>query len=378
MRRGPRAGSGGAALLAALGGALWVVACASPSPPRSAAPSPPRSTPAPPAPDYAEPSAWAALPETRDGADATPPGERDHQASARADVFFVHPTTYYERAWNAAHDDPRAARWVDEAVLPHQAAPFNGAGRVFAPRYRQATVWTFTTRHRDLAAAAMELAYADVVRAFDAWAARSEGRPVVIAAHSQGSYHALRLLAERFETDASMRARLVAAYLVGVPIPTDVFTRTLPHIPPCARADETGCVRTWNTVLAGIRPRRLSRRLPIHYPGEAWESVAGKPLTCTNPLGPFEGWAPRAAHRGAVLFVDPALRPIEPRVEPGLTRARCMDGVLEVERTVPFAYRRDPLALRGDLHVSDYPLFFLDVRHDAITRVDAWAPPRDE
>ena len=48
---------------------------------------------APPAPDYAKPEHWAALPDREDAADFTPGGVSDGQASASVDVFFVHPTT---------------------------------------------------------------------------------------------------------------------------------------------------------------------------------------------------------------------------------------------------------------------------------------------
>ncbi len=352
---------------------VLALACSGP-PARRAAIEPERD---PPAPDYGEPASWAARPETRDGADVAPPGERDAQGEAIADVFFVHPTTHFGRAWSAAADDARAARLLDGLVLPHEAAVFNAAGRVYAPRYRQASLWTFMTRtERALAERAMQLAYSDVLRAFDAWARGSE-RPVILAAHSQGSYHALRLLADRFDDDPAMRERLVAAYLVGMPLPRDVFERTIPRVPPCERPEQTGCVLSWNTVLEGARPRRLWRSLPVYYPGSrAWESTAHKPLTCTSPVLASESWSERAAHQGAVLFADLAARPIEPRVQPALTRVRCEGGVLEVERTVPFRYRSDPLARDGDLHLADYPLFFLDVRRDAVRRVESWRRAR--
>src|SRR5690606_18239717 len=110
----------------------------------------------------------------------------------------------------------------------------------------------------------------------------------------------------------------------------------------------------------------------VHYPGGAWETTVGKRVVCTNPLGSFEGWAPRESHLGSLLYVDGAGRPITPRVEARLSRARCIDGVLEVERTVPFRYRQDPLGRDGDLHLSDYPLFFLDVREDVARRARAF------
>ena len=53
------------------------------------------NTELPPAPDYADPSHWAALPERQDLADVTPSEAiRDNQAEAEVDVFFIHSNTY--------------------------------------------------------------------------------------------------------------------------------------------------------------------------------------------------------------------------------------------------------------------------------------------
>src|SRR6185503_18052107 len=50
----------------------------------------------PPAPDYAQTSAWAALPTKHDLADLAPKNTRYPEAEARADadVFYIHPTTF--------------------------------------------------------------------------------------------------------------------------------------------------------------------------------------------------------------------------------------------------------------------------------------------
>jgi hypothetical protein len=59
-----------------------------------------------PAPDYANPANWAALPQTQDPADMTPEGVAARTAPAPADVFFIHPTGFI------------AARTVDVADGP--------------------------------------------------------------------------------------------------------------------------------------------------------------------------------------------------------------------------------------------------------------------
>ena len=322
----------------------------------------------PPPPDYANRDCWAARPDAEDAADRVAIGEVDGQSEARVDVFFVHPTTHYGGAWNAAFDAEGPADFVDRVVLPHQAAVFNAAGRVYAPRYRQAAIRAFTTRReREAARAAMDLAYSDVERAFDRWASESD-RPVIIAGHSQGAYHALRLLAARCGEEG-MRRRLVAAYVVGAAVPMDVFERSLSGLAPCLDVDDTGCVMSWSTVMEGVRPTRLRRALPVPYPGGQWETTSGKDLLCTNPVElAAADWTEAAAHLGGVLFVDRQLAPVDPRVEAALTRARCVDGLLEVQRSVPHRYRQDVLSERGDLHLADYPLFWMDIRRDAMRR----------
>ena len=67
----------------------------------------------------------------------------------------------------------------------------------------------------------MELAYSDVRRAFLRFLQsidRTTG--IVIAGHSQGSYHGSRILQEFFD-GTPLQARLIAAYLPGYPIPAE-------------------------------------------------------------------------------------------------------------------------------------------------------------
>ena len=96
------------------------------------------------------------------------------------------------------------------------------------PRYRQAHLRTFFLRGED-SHAALELAYSDVRRAFLRFLQsidRTTG--IVIAGHSQGSYHGSRILQEFFD-GTPLQARLIAAYLPGYPFrPTASSTFPLP------------------------------------------------------------------------------------------------------------------------------------------------------
>ena len=161
----------------------------------------------PPAPDYATPAAWAARPDDPGTAALVPEGVVDIAMMPRADVFFIHPTTYGISPgehggrdalyWNAPIDDPVAGDRIDHGILKYQASAFNLAGRIHAPHYRQATFGVFFDTS-DARRRALSLAYQDVERAFDRYIAHDNaGRPFILAGHSQGALHALLLLKER-------------------------------------------------------------------------------------------------------------------------------------------------------------------------------------
>lgn len=322
---------------------------------------------APSPPDYRMEAAWAALPSRDDSADVVPRAAADLQSAAGVDVFFVHPTTYLVgSSWNAALGIDRVDARTDVTSIRNQASVFNGAGRVYAPRYRQAILYAYLNADAE-SLKARNLAYGDVARAFDAYLERySSGRPFILAGHSQGAYHLLRLLEERFDNPA-LRKRLVAAYLVGVPMPADKLERTLAGIPLCASARSTACLVSWNTVASWADRSRFSR-IVHHYPGGT-ESNAGKALVCSNPLSWLDGErsatasGPRRAvavsHRGPLLRA------------PGPATARCVDGLLEIEDPRGPSFRLTS-GRKGDYHVYDLPLFHLDVRENARLRAETF------
>jgi hypothetical protein len=329
-------------------------------------------TPPPPAPDYADPAAWAALPDRRDAADQVPaaPDARDAQAAAAVDVFFVAPTTYYDRkGWNGPIDDADARERLDEFVLKYQASAFNGAGRVFAPRYRQATLGAFFPKNREDGDKALALAYADVRRAFRHFVERhNRGRPFILAAHSQGSRHLVELL--RDEIDGTPLAqRMVAAYAVGFALPVDLFERVYRGIGPCATPEQTGCVASWNSFASrDADPHGLFENVGFRY-GGVYEPNAGKTLLCVNPLrwDMSEEPAPAGANLGALPTGDGPLG--APDV--GLTGAQCRGGVLYA--SPPDGKGYSGLVLPGgNYHIYDYNLFYMNIRRNAEQRARAF------
>lgn len=326
-----------------------------------------RSEPAGRAPDYSQPAAWAAYPGRPSHADDVPAGvsRGDDQ---NVGVFFIHPTTYLAPVMgNAAYDAPgEVGARIDDVVLRMQASVFNGCCQIFAPRYRQASLRAITTNTAQ-AYAVDEVAYSDVARAFNEFARVNGSRPFILASHSQGSIHALRLLQQRV-IGTPLQRQLVAAYIIGLALPVRIADLGLPV---CSSGSSTGCVLTWNSVRRGFVDRRRRQDSVIWWQGR-YQAIGGRPLVCVNPLDwRQDSEAARTENQGAV-YSDGRNRPL-PAPIPGLTGAWCEEGLLGVD--VAFGERRhfsDLLTVSGVYHDFDYGLFYMNLRENAAGRVSAW------
>ena len=117
--------------------------------------------------------------------------------------------------------DPR--RELTGFFMSQNASVFNSTCRIFAPRYRQATLSSFLDVDTESGRRAMDGAYADVRAAFQHYLSfQNQGRPFLIASHSQGGWHAIRLLQEFVEAKP-LAEKFVAAYCLGSWLPEAMF-----------------------------------------------------------------------------------------------------------------------------------------------------------
>ena len=310
----------------------------------------------PPAPDFSNLDYWAAHPDKVDLADRTPlPEIQNRQSDAAIDVLYFYPTTYtgsdrYETRWNAAVADSRTNKKTDETAILFQASIFNGVGRVFAPRYRQAHLNVFFNKTKqESGKKALEVAYADIDAAFDYYLKHwNNGRPFIIAAHSQGALHAMNLIKKKIE-GTPLQSQLVAAYLVGWPVRKDFYST----FKPCEKPDETNCFcswRTWNRkyIMAHKNDPRLDGN-----------------MMCTNPIcwTIAEGQhCPKTDNKGGVV------RPFE-KIYPQIVDAEVYKGVLLSSKP---KFKGSILFRRKNYHIGDLNLFYMNVRENAGTRADAY------
>ena len=299
-------------------------------------------------PQYDRLEYWAAHPLKTDSSDLVPLDLKDYRTLKEADVFFLYPTIYWQKRsdklWNAPIDDPKLNERIDAASLKNQASIFNAVGRVYAPRYRQAHIDAYYAKDPGAAAKAFEIAYEDVRKAFQYYLEHyNKGRPFFIASHSQGTTHGMRLVKE-FIDGTVLEDQLVAAYLVGIGVPAFYYN----SLKPCTYPTEIDCICSWRTFRRG------------YYPKDHFSYLSD--YINTNPISWTNEAATTAMHKGAILYNFDAL-------EAGICEAEQHEGLIWMDKP---KFKGSAFFVQKNYHIGDFNLFYLDVRENAINRLNTW------
>ncbi|MDN7023807.1 DUF3089 domain-containing protein [Methanoculleus sp. FWC-SCC1] len=224
-------------------------------------------------PDYTDAYYWLSLP----------------SVEKAVDVFYVYPTVSSspDGSMNITSDDERA---LAQGIFAAQASVYTPHANVFAPYYRQMSTQVAVGPDQ-LATDTDEFKQGaiDVQEAFDYYIANlNDGRPIIIAGHSQGTMALIELIRNRFGDDEALRSRLVAAYLIGYTV-TDADLEAA-GLTAAKGATDTGVVVTYNT------QSPTSAGGPMLMPG----------AHCINPLTwtTDDASAPASENLGARFYDD--------------------------------------------------------------------------
>jgi hypothetical protein len=304
----------------------------------------------PPTPDYSNLAHWAAHPAKRDSADVAPQGFIDVQNLSQADVFFLYPTTYTgeknQNKWNADVNDSMLNEFTDASSILYQSTIFNGVGRIYAPRYRQAHYESFFTDDKVSAKKAIDLAYSDVKKAFEYFLNHeNKNRPIILAGHSQGAAHLIQLLKDYFD-GTTLQNRLVVAYVVGYPVPLNTYSQ----LTACENENQTGCICSWRTFKKGYDPKfnRGNRQVLIC-----------NPLSWTTD----EKYVDPSCNRGVVLLDIYGMPTV------GVNGAQIRNNILWTEKP---KFRGSFLYFSKNFHKGDFNLFYVSVRENALKRLNSF------
>ncbi len=347
-------------------------------------------------PEYSDLTNWFAHPEIASKVHFTPKGVAGNDAwkNGAVDVFFIAPTLNFSKlGWNAPINHPSSTELISEMIMSGQASVFNSCCRIFSPKYRQATFYSFLGAGKN-GRQALELAYADCLKAFDHYLTHfNNGRPFFLAGHSQGALHTMRLMDDRIEGTPLAR-QMVAAYPIGFWFPADKFGSTLKTIQPAESPTDINCVVAYDTYLNNGGPIKMMDRAEVVYGGNnqvKWVKRNKKKPLGINPLN----WkrtaeiVPESAHLGAVhLTIEGAQKAnwagfiseetiglncvglSKPYLNECSAQVR-KDGFLYVSNPKNWAFKKMVMP-GGNLHMSDFSLFYMNLRANIEQRWKAY------
>ncbi|MBQ7505763.1 MAG: DUF3089 domain-containing protein [Lachnospiraceae bacterium] len=167
------------------------------------------------------------------------------------DTFYVYPTIVTDtRALAPAIvdiDNPIMRIGAYDTYVKNATA-FEESTNVFAPFYRQSNMAAAATfRGQELEDFHRQEQRTDIYAALDYYFEHyNEGRPFILASHSQGSILLKIAVEEYFRLHPEYYDRMIAAYLVGFSV-TKEDLENYPHMKFAEGPDDTGVVISWNT-----------------------------------------------------------------------------------------------------------------------------------
>ena len=312
----------------------------------------------PEAPDYSRAECWYQIPEiTKD-----------------VDTFYIPATEYVVSSFEEGAPDYAELGNADVmagAPVEYEAhaSAFQDSTNVFMPYYRQAGLriegetWK---KNGSFDSAISGMPYDDITAALDYYFENyNEGRPFIIAGHSQGSAIGKLALKNYFKEHSEYYERMVAAYLIGFSVTKDDLEEC-PYLKFATGESDTGVIISWNTE----GPKNVEENVST--------AVVRPNAICINPLNwkLDDTYAPASENLGSYM----------PNAETGEYEITDVGADAQVvpERGVIVTHAAaEPMS--GELaekikeilgpdgrHASDYSYFYNNIKDNVAKRVAAY------
>jgi hypothetical protein len=304
-------------------------------------------------PNFANSSNWLALPT---------------ETTKEVDVFYLSDTSYVKSDASAPDigpiDDPQMQA-LALADFSNTATAFETVADIYAPYNRQVDAQYKSTLPLDQQAELEAgIPTSDAVSAFDYYIEHlNNGRPFILAAHSQGSNLLANMLSGYMKENPELYKRMVAAYVIGYSITSDYLAQN-PQLKFAEGPSDTGVIISYNTeapVLDGTNP--------VTMPG----GIAINPITWTRSEEP----ASAEQNLGGISIdpethyavVDSSGNPVKVQhyADAQVNKAR---GVVICSTANPNQLAPGNSAIAaGIYHPYDYPFYYFDIRANAADRI---------
>ena len=304
------------------------------------------------APDYSQESCWFQIPEiTKD-----------------VDTFYVYATEYIESSLEegapdyATLDNPEV-REKTPIEYATQASAYEDSTNVFVPYYRQGGVRyqnEVALETGNIDAAISGIPYDDISAALDYYFENyNNGRPFIIAGHSQGSAIVKYVLKHYFKDHPEYYERMVAAYPIGYSVTKDDLEEC-PYLKFATGETDTGVIISWNT--EGRKNVEENARNVVVLPN----AISINPLNWKLD----ETYAPADENLGSYMLNMETLKPEYADVG--------ADAQVNLERGVVVTTANCEPASMPEIfgpesyHGDDYSLYYNNIKDNVAKRVEAY------
>ena len=272
---------------------------------------------------------------------------QDTTNQSKADVFYVYPTLFLDKKderWNIPIDDSAFRKKILDNAIRFQASAWVECGRMFVPYYRQAHIRSYRNLENG-GREALLFAYSDIKAAFQYYLDNfNNGKPIILAGHSQGSTH-LTLLLKDFFDGKELQNQLVAAYLPGIGLKKNEFGT----IPLMNSPNQIGGFISWNTFKRKVNKEKFE----MWYKGKA----VVNPVTWNS-----DKVADRKKHKGFLFSNN--------KIYSQSFSTHVIDGAIWIS-TPHFPYRSMAWTM-DDYHIGDINLFWEDVKLNSKQRLNEY------
>ena len=205
--------------------------------------------------DYSDKNNWAYLPENTDHA---------------VDTFFIYPTLYINPEPDAPAivpvEDPMFRDDVKDFYLDIPVI-FEDMTNLYEPFYRQSNLCAYVgMTPEEILEFQLREQRTDIYAALDYFFENyNDGRPFILAGHSQGSLMLKIALCDYFKEHTEYMERMVAAYMIGFSFTSDDLNIN-PALKFAEGADDTGVIVSWNTEGPENKNKKMHLLLKMLFP----------------------------------------------------------------------------------------------------------------
>lgn len=295
--------------------------------------------------DYSNPKHWMVMPEKNE---------------KNVDAIYIYPTVYgtlSEAEDDIADIDDTSMRVMALYSAANQASVFDENCNVYAPYYRQFTVESLLDIMDNSPESLSYIASRDLYPMLDYYFENlNEGRPFILAGHSQGSVWLTVILEDYMKAHPEYLEKMIAAYAIGYSVTKDYLEKN-PHLKFAQGADDTGVIISYNTEGAGNK--------------EAYNCVVKEGAIAINPINwrLDDTYATKEENLGTLeesgeLIKNYADARLD--VERGVVVCSSVKNSTEIQNALRKYFGPE------SFHLQDYNLYYGNLQQNVADRIDAF------